>query len=545
MSDSMTRKKIRVLMIDDERFNHVIVGKILMRESIDFFSTCDPLEGLQMISQDSYDVLLLDIVMPQMNGTELLKHIRVKEPTLPVIFLSSLVDDLDNTLLDLISSDVCAFYVNKNKMGSSLLARVRMAVKYNEQESQNLRVAKEIREEAELAGHIQRLILPEYIEYTYHAEISAYFKPVGFVSGDFYSHLTLPDGRMIFFIGDVSGHGMQAALYMTAVLSLFNSRFFMENGTHPHQILQSMNHYFSEINSTGSYYTCIVGVFDFNNNTFTFQNAGHTSPVWAKNCGLPQCEITSLSLEKGGIPIGWDSSYVYLEANTECIHFNDNDDFLFYTDGLLGATENCSDFGFDEFHALSTAYLTQSERIMFPFRFISAIQKMGYPINQDDVTLVRVAKSDSAPLVLHRAVGASLDAVSSLCNEVCVWVEEKTSDFMLSAKVQLLLLEFLQNEVIYSDKNLTNKHQSYVIVTLAPNLTEATVQVLDQSLWANFEACYNRVRAEIVTGDMGAAMLSHGRGIRMILELSSTMRRSTDSGVNLTEFVIQNTPPSP
>ena len=85
----MSSKKIRVAIIDDEQDILDMIEKFLKRSgNFDVTTFINPINGLSSIN-DSYDVVLLDIMMPQMNGLDVLKELRAKYPTMKIIMMTA------------------------------------------------------------------------------------------------------------------------------------------------------------------------------------------------------------------------------------------------------------------------------------------------------------------------------------------------------------------------------------------------------------------------------------------------------------------------
>ena len=129
--------------------------------------------------------------------------------------------------------------------------------------------------ELELAAEIQRDLLPQPLgrEFPVHG-INI---PARSVSGDFYDILVLPDGRIWFNVGDVSGKGMNAALLMAKTSSLF--RCLAKSAEHPGQLLNAINNELCETNSRGMFVTMVGGLFNPANGHLSLTNAGHEPPL--------------------------------------------------------------------------------------------------------------------------------------------------------------------------------------------------------------------------------------------------------------------------
>jgi sigma-B regulation protein RsbU (phosphoserine phosphatase) len=131
------------------------------------------------------------------------------------------------------------------------------------------------RHELELAAEIQRDLLPQPSSREF--PVHGINIPARSVSGDFFDILTLPDGRIWFNVGDVSGKGMNAALLMAKTSSLF--RCLAKSAEHPGQLLNAINSELCETNSRGMFVTMVGGLFDPASGRLTLTNAGHEPPL--------------------------------------------------------------------------------------------------------------------------------------------------------------------------------------------------------------------------------------------------------------------------
>ena len=129
--------------------------------------------------------------------------------------------------------------------------------------------------ELELAAEIQRDLLPQPSSRDF--PIHGINIPARSVSGDFFDILTLPDGRIWFNVGDVSGKGMNAALLMAKTSSLF--RCLAKSAEHPGQLLNAINSELCETNSRGMFVTMVGGLFNPATGRVVLTNAGHEPPL--------------------------------------------------------------------------------------------------------------------------------------------------------------------------------------------------------------------------------------------------------------------------
>ena len=137
-------------------------------------------------------------------------------------------------------------------------------------------VAREVTQrELDLAAEIQRNLLPNGDQ----ADLPVYGlnRPIRQVSGDFYDYFALPDGRIPFALGDVSGKGINAALLMAKAASLF--RCLGKRSDDPAAIMAILNREIHETSSRGMFVTMVAGTYDPRTGLLRFANAGHEPPL--------------------------------------------------------------------------------------------------------------------------------------------------------------------------------------------------------------------------------------------------------------------------
>jgi len=132
-----------------------------------------------------------------------------------------------------------------------------------------------MKKELELAGEIQRSLLPQAPADNF--PVHGLNLPALEVSGDFYHFFELPDGRICFCLGDVSGKGMNASLLMAKTISLFHclAKTMLEPGT----LLAAINDELAETASHGMFVTMVAGIYDPAQQQAVFANAGHQPPL--------------------------------------------------------------------------------------------------------------------------------------------------------------------------------------------------------------------------------------------------------------------------
>ena len=130
--------------------------------------------------------------------------------------------------------------------------------------------------ELSIACDIQLSMVPTEFPQRSDVEIYASMTPAKAVGGDLYDFF-VRDNELVFCIGDVSGKGVPAALFMMMTKSLF--RAYAANETMPERIVSQMNRDLVENNDTCMFVTLFVGILDLTSGLLRYCNAGHEAPV--------------------------------------------------------------------------------------------------------------------------------------------------------------------------------------------------------------------------------------------------------------------------
>lgn len=154
--------------------------------------------------------------------------------------------------------------------------------------------------------------------------LHAFMRPAREAGGDLYDYADI-DGKLIFCIGDVSGKGMPAALFMTQVVSLFRSA--IHRTSDPAAIVSSINNVLADSNPDMTFCTLYVAVLD--GDKLTFCNAGHNPSVLLKDSA--ECSFVA---QKPNVAVGLLKSYPY---TSQSLDISRGDTLLLYTDGISEA----------------------------------------------------------------------------------------------------------------------------------------------------------------------------------------------------------------
>ncbi|CAO3414760.1 PP2C family protein-serine/threonine phosphatase [Azospirillum endophyticum] len=298
----------RVLIVDDNRFNRHLLLALLERGGITLVEQAgDGQDALVLMDRFKPDLVLLDLMMPQMDGFELCRHLRAdpRWRSLPVLVQSS---------LDRAEDRARAFaagatdYVAKPINAEELLARVRIHLRKRAMLRDLERFHSRAESELEMARAMQARMLPDparlaELEGTTGIAVHAHFAPSSELGGDFWGIERLPDGRVSVYLVDFSGHGVGAALNTFRLDAICRQ---IGTDLPPADFLAAVNRRLCGLLPTGQFATMLTGLIDPVAGMFHYASAGSTAPMmWHPGDEAPRLGDGS------GLPLGLLPSAVY------------------------------------------------------------------------------------------------------------------------------------------------------------------------------------------------------------------------------------------
>jgi phosphoserine phosphatase RsbU/P len=244
--------------------------------------------ALEMIAAEEFDLVLLDIMMPELDGYAVLERLRADGilDRLPVIMISA-VTEIESVVrcIEIGATD----YLPKPFNTVLLRARVGATLEKKRLRDKERLWAKSMERELEIGREIQQSFLPEELPRPAGWEIAAAFQPARQVAGDFYDAFPLAgDSRIGLVVADVCDKGVGAALFMALFRSLlraFTERTFAEAGgaTDESRLLSSVvstNDYIAKTHGGSNMFaTAFAAALDPASGAVAWVNAGHEAPV--------------------------------------------------------------------------------------------------------------------------------------------------------------------------------------------------------------------------------------------------------------------------
>ena len=180
--------------------------------------------------------------------------------------------------------------------------------------------------ELDIAKKIQESFLPKAIPAAAGIDISARMLTAKAVGGDIYDFIEFPDGRIGVMIGDVSGKGIPASLFMAMVAGAF--KFFAATDINPNDALAGLNAKLVKESSSGLFVTIFYAILDLKNKTIVYANGGHLPGLFLRGKEEPVFLDTTEGMPLGLMECAYSSGK---------IDIREGDAIVFYTDGVTEA----------------------------------------------------------------------------------------------------------------------------------------------------------------------------------------------------------------
>jgi len=323
-----------VLVVDDEADISTILTLTFRRAGFQVTTARDGLEALEALEQALPDAVILDVMMPRLDGYETLRRIREQPRTreLPVIMLTAKSRVADRMRgFDHGADD----YVGKPFEPPEILARVRSVLKRGALS----RLASplvgplgdwfsaeglaQLGRDLETAREIQTRLLPVVPPSLTGLDAAAMLRPSTVVGGDFFDIVPMPD-RVAVAVGDVSGKGIPAALLMVMTRTLL--REIARGEAQPAEVLTRLNASLCRDMPPSMFVTLALAVLDpARVGEVRLALAGHPPPVRVSRGG-------AAAVSPGGLPLGAFETAAYDEQD---VALGPGDALVLYSDGAI------------------------------------------------------------------------------------------------------------------------------------------------------------------------------------------------------------------
>jgi len=378
-------KNSYILVVDDLEMNRKVLGRHLTKAGFDNIEFAENGEiALQKVAESNFDILLLDIMMPGIDGFEVCQRLRSQScyKSLPILVQTALDGDDDRSQAFAAgATDVISKPIN----GPELIARLHIHLENKFLVNRLTQYHDRLADELEVVQQLQQDLVPNEeqiaaIQKNLSLRLSAHFQPSSEVGGDLWAAHELSDGRLSVFLCDLTGHGVVAAVNAFRLHVLIDTleEYILDPGC----FLTELNKRLVALLPVGTFATAFHAIIDPRTEKITYAAAA-THTVQIMSAENMQINI----LEGDGVPLGILANETY---ETIQIPFPYGSSLLCYSDALVEVSDsqnrNISNQTVKEwFHEAKLKKVDVVEYIL------NALTSCGITWLADDLTIVSVS----------------------------------------------------------------------------------------------------------------------------------------------------------
>jgi phosphoserine phosphatase RsbU/P len=393
-------EEIKTLLIDDRESDADYVRSFLNKLGAEYAFRVtwesDPARALLRLTQEPFELVLLDYQMPSMTGLEVLSRIREAHRFLPVIMLTGMGDE--RVAVEAMKRGAHD-YLKKDQLTVADLARAVTVVLDRKRLEDALEEQRLIADrDLQMARELQQAFLPQSFPHFapqqtpdamglrfYH-----HYHPTLSVGGDFFDVVPIDDSSAGVFVSDVSGHGIQAALVTAALRTLIEE--LKDMAGEPERFLTEVNSGLNRIlrqTTSPLYASAFYLKIDLAGKSVSFSNAGHPPQLHLRR---KREEVERLfDKSKTGPVLGLEEDAVFPVHTTPV---DDDDAFVLFTDGILEVPNaEGESLGVLRLEAAARQSIHESPRRIVEHIVDVANRHAGSAVFPDDVCLVALEAS--------------------------------------------------------------------------------------------------------------------------------------------------------
>ncbi len=378
----------KIMVVDDEPDLQMLIlqkfRKQIQNETYQFVFAGNGEEALnQLNGSDDITLILSDINMPRMDGLTLLHRLQKNDnPALKTVIVSA-YGDMENirTAMNRGAFDFVTKPIDFNDLQVTIEKGMKEITTIKTALDDRKRLAV-VQNDLDTAHHIQQRILPQQFpafpdrnEFSIYAEMH----PAKDVGGDFYDFFLIDDTHLGFVVGDVSGKGISAAIYMAVARTMIKG--IASQILDPAECLSKVNSMLIPESDSSTFVTVFYGVMDTTVGIINYCNGGHNLPYIVKN------DSTVIQVENTpGIILGKIEPFEFEAKQIQC---NPGDRIVLYTDGITEAV-NETDEMYEEgrlIQFLGNHHPDPIEKLSRGI-VVDVLKYMGKANQADDMTLL-------------------------------------------------------------------------------------------------------------------------------------------------------------
>lgn len=382
-----TPKKPLILIVDDVVGNIQIVGNLLIENGYNISVSVNGRQALNTARKIKPDLILLDVVMPEIDGFEVCSELKKDQNTknIPVIFLTS-----KNEITDIVKGFAVggADFITKPFQKQEVIARIesQIEIKYSrdlliERSEEIKSLNDKLNYELSIAAEYFSSLLPEKLN---NSAVQTFWNyvPTTKLGGDAFGYFKTDEKHFVFYLFDVSGHGIASGMYSVSLINTLKYQNLPDTDFNsPQSVFSGLNKLYQIHEHYGMYFTIWYGVFDLDTRELTYAAAGHHPSI----ISYPDGKTDFLSAPN--FIIGGLDKY---EFKSESVTILPNTDVYIFSDGTFDIKQpNSKNWGIDDMRRFLEARHSRGEKELKELHeFVANLYE--FSPQKDDFTILKI-----------------------------------------------------------------------------------------------------------------------------------------------------------
>ncbi len=349
---------MKILIVEDEEFSRQMLQGQLEKLGHEVVAVASGDEAWELLQREEFPLIITDWMMPGLDGLGLVRLLRAREHAhyVYIILLTAKTESSDVVQGILEGADD---FLTKPHDSDELNVRIRAGQRVIELEqrlsAQNVELAnskmelelanQRMKRDLQAAAKIQQSLLPSTAPENEAIDFAWIYEPCDELAGDIFNVFQVDQQNIVFYLLDVVGHGVPAALLSVTLSRLLSpltgsSLLFTSDSTgrrllSPSELATELNKRFPMSDDNGQYFTLLFGCLNVQTSQCRFVSAGHPGPVYLPVNDAPEF------LDTSGYPIGIVEQPGYVD---HAVSLSPGDRLILYSDGLLDAENPSGSF---------------------------------------------------------------------------------------------------------------------------------------------------------------------------------------------------------
>ncbi|WP_208732184.1 PP2C family protein-serine/threonine phosphatase [Leptospira perdikensis] len=314
-----TKQAAKILVVDDNETNIEIITHILLNQGYEVAVAYDGEYALELAEVLDFDLILLDILLPGLSGLEVAKRLlgMDRSKNTPILFLSAL-----NETADIVKGleTGAVDYITKPFQETEILARIRTHIKIKTLEKERIDLLQAIQKDLELAKSNQENLVTFQFPPSPLYQIYTSYKPMDLVGGDLITYDLLPSGDLDILFGDVTGHGIAAA--MVSLMAIITFKTMDKSFLAPSESLYWIHNKLTPLINT-HFISAIYLRYKAEENLLSYSMAGHHSMFLIREKKILKLGTKGFCLMMFPDQLNADNEDIFLKSGDRLFLFSD------------------------------------------------------------------------------------------------------------------------------------------------------------------------------------------------------------------------------